>query len=237
LGEPGSQKEPRADFRPIKSIRVLFFGIILDSSDSGTKGGGASYPFTFQFSSLPSGTWSVIIASWQGAVRRQNLPRGIIACNDDRTMIIQEYYNRGLNNPPVCANFESHANNYAYSNHFEWHELNGEFADGNPHDPFGWITTGLIDGLEATRTSYGAAIYLSSGYRCPDGNASPTINGAVNSLHMRGRAADMYRNANHTWANEAEFNLLKAEADATNPAPTESLGYNTYANHHYHAAW
>jgi hypothetical protein len=40
--------------------------------------------------------------------------------------------------------------------------------------------------------------------------------------------------ASHTWS-EAEFNLLKAAADATNPV--ESFPYNRYADHHYHAAW
>jgi hypothetical protein len=47
----------------------------------------------------------------------------------------------------------------------------------------------------------------------------------------------MPRAAWSPWADEAEFNVLKAAADSTIPAPVESFGYNQYTNHHYHAAW
>jgi hypothetical protein len=50
---------------------------------------------------------------------------------------------------------------------------------------------------------------------------------------MHGQAADMY-SSDHAWT-EPEFNLLKAAADAT--GPIESFFWNTYADHHYHAAW
>lgn len=94
------------------------------------------------------------------------------------------------------------------------------------------MTTALAGGLEATRANYGAPVYLSSGYRCPHGNAQ--VGGVRDSLHVHGRAADMFRNASHTWT-EQEFNVLKAAAGATNPI--ESFAYNRYADHHYHVAW
>jgi hypothetical protein len=53
------------------------------------------------------------------------------------------------------------------------------------------------------------------------------------SYHVHGRAADMY-SAAHPWT-EAEFNLLKAAADSH--SPIESLFWNSYTDHHYHAAW
>jgi hypothetical protein len=51
---------------------------------------------------------------------------------------------------------------------------------------------------------------------------------------MHGRAADMHSNASRTWTEE-EFNRLKAAAEATHPV--QSSSYDTYPNHHYHAAW
>jgi Peptidase M15 len=94
------------------------------------------------------------------------------------------------------------------------------------------IRAALTTGLETTRTNYNrGGIRLTSGYRCPHGNAN--VGGVVNSLHVHGRAADMY-SADHTWT-ETEFNLLKAAADAT--GPIESFTWTEYDDHHYHAAW
>lgn len=94
------------------------------------------------------------------------------------------------------------------------------------------MTAALADGLEATRANYGAPIYLSSGYRCPHGNAQ--VHGVPNSLHRRGRAADMFRNASHTWT-EQEFDQLRRAALTT--GWVELLDWNTYADHHLHVAW
>jgi len=95
------------------------------------------------------------------------------------------------------------------------------------------VTLSGLDGLEATRTNYNrGGIRLSSGYRCPHGNDA--VDGVANSLHMQGRAADMY-SADHPWTEE-EFDLLKAAADATNPV--QSTDWDEYPNdRHYHAAW
>jgi len=94
------------------------------------------------------------------------------------------------------------------------------------------VTSGLTNGLEATRTNYNrGGILLTSGYRCPDGNAA--AGGVATSLHMHGRAADMY-SAAHSWTAE-EFRLLRDAANLT--GPTESFTWDTYDDHHYHAAW
>lgn len=57
--------------------------------------------------------------------------------------------------------------------------------------------------------------------------------GVNNSLHMQGRAADMY-SASYAWTEE-EFNLLRDAAMLT--GPTESLFWHSYSDRHYHAAW
>ena len=44
--------------------------------------------------------------------------------------------------------------------------------------------------LDPLRELYGHPIEVSSGYRCPKLNAA--VNGAINSQHMRGEAADIY---------------------------------------------
>ena len=44
--------------------------------------------------------------------------------------------------------------------------------------------------LDPLREAYGHPIYVSSGYRCPKLNAA--VNGAINSQHMRGEAADIH---------------------------------------------
>lgn len=151
-----------------------------------------------------------------------------IACEDERNDLLREYGEYGVTWVPSCEDYATSGG----SSNFGWNELNGGFSTGNPHYPWGIIQSSLTNGLEATRWNYGAAIYLSSGYRCPHGNYQ--VDGAPQSLHMQGRAADMYKNAEHSWT-EQEFNILKAAADAT--GPTESFFYNTYADHHYHAAW
>ncbi len=152
------------------------------------------------------------------------------ACGDERDTIIAEYAEHGVGFRPFCTSFR----NDGGSTNFHWSELNGGFQNGNPHNPWGIITIGLLNGLESTRVNYNrGGIRLTSGYRCPHGNAA--ANGKPQSLHMHGKAADMY-SSDHSWT-ETEFNLLKAAADATSPAPIESLFWGTYADRHFHAAW
>jgi len=152
------------------------------------------------------------------------------ACNDERDTIIAEYPQYSVTFRPFCHSFS----NGGDTAHFTWSELNGGFTDGNPHTNGYWgiVTAGLRNGLEATRTAYNrGAIRLTSGYRCPHGNASR--NGAEQSFHMQGRAGDMY-SWDHPWT-ETEFNLLKAAGDST--SPVESFTWTRYADRHYHAAW
>ncbi|MCC7125361.1 MAG: hypothetical protein IT178_10970 [Acidobacteria bacterium] len=152
----------------------------------------------------------------------------INTCGDHRGEIIGEYAQYNVNITPECYEFATTGG----SANFSWSELNGGFAGGNPHNPWGLVTNGLTDGLEQTRWNYNrGGINLTSGYRCPHGNAS--VGGVQNSYHVHGRAGDMY-SSNHPWT-EAEFDLLRNAALLT--GTIELLFWNSYPDHHLHAAW
>jgi uncharacterized protein YcbK (DUF882 family) len=94
----------------------------------------------------------------------------------------------------------------------------------------------LLDGLEMTADNYwynyAGDMYVTSGYRCPDGNSA--VGGVLNSYHTRGRAGDMYGVG--LW-NATEFGYLRESARLTMPHPVELLTWDWYADHHLHAAW
>lgn len=151
------------------------------------------------------------------------------SCGDDRDNIIDEYRGAQVAWTPNCNDFATSGD----SAHFTWRELNGGFAQGNQHEPWGIIMSALRTGLEATRTNYNrGGITLTSGYRCPVGNAN--VGGAPQSYHMHGRAADMY-SADHPWT-QTEFNRLRQAAVDTGNT-IEALFWTTYADRHLHAAW
>lgn len=149
-------------------------------------------------------------------------------CGDERTNIIKEYKTNNVNWTPSCGDIA----NSGGSEHFSWSELNGNFQDGNPHNPWGIVRSSLTTGLEATRSNFGAPIYLSSGYRCPHGNAS--VGGAAQSFHVHGRAADMYDNAQFQWTLE-RCEVVRRAAQET--GTVELLSCDHYADRHLHAAW
>ena len=162
------------------------------------------------------------------------------ACQDPVVdTMVQEYkttnYQRSLT--PTCTDFTSLAPSTHVTTNFTWSELNGGLQDGNPHYAWGMVNAKLTTGLEATRTIYNrGGISLSSGYRCPHGNASPSVAGSKTSYHMDGRAADMY-SSSKTWTQQ-EFALMRNAASNTSPSPVELLDWDTYPkNHHLHAAW
>jgi hypothetical protein len=153
-------------------------------------------------------------------------------CTDEeiRTMIA-EYETFEVDLRPTCGDFA----NTGGTTHFSWSELNGGWAQGNPHQPWGMVRLALTNGLEATRTNYNrGGIRLTSGYRCPHGNDA--VGGEPLSRHMHGQAADMY-SADHPWT-EQEFNLLRRAAARTRPRPFELLFWESYPeDRHLHAAW
>lgn len=156
-------------------------------------------------------------------------------CFDESDAMAAEYGDPAYGNSlrPYCFDFTTSGG----SANFLWTELNGGWSTGNPHPPWGMILTSLTDGLEATRTNYNRGrILLTSGYRCPAGNAA--VDGELNSKHTHGRAADMY-SAEHGGTNWtlAECGLLREAAEATSPGPAELLLCTRYTDRHLHAAW
>lgn len=151
-------------------------------------------------------------------------------CGDDRDVMADEYSTHGVNWAPACTDFTD----FGSTVNFSWSELNGGFSTGNPHQPWGHISGSLRVGLESTRSNYArGGIRLSSGYRCPHGNTAVGSTARQTSLHMHGRAADMY-SSDHLWT-EDEFNRLRLAASST--GPSELFQWSSYSDRHLHAAW
>lgn len=128
-------------------------------------------------------------------------PNGGTSCDDEQRRIANEYQNSSWvqgRAAPACTDIVKDGDGTA---NFTWAELNGCFQNGNPHNGYGWIQQSLRVGIETLRADwvgspvrrangYPAALWLSSGYRCPHGNAS--LPDATNSSwHMEGRAVDI----------------------------------------------
>jgi hypothetical protein len=152
--------------------------------------------------------------------------------------ILLEYVAYGVSPVPACHEFAP----FGGSAHFTWCELNGRCPSspphGNPHydsmtGMWGLIRPSLTSGLERARLYYGDAIMLTSGYRCPHGNQ--LVGGVGGSLHMQGRAADMYSTSGRYWTEEEFLVLQRAVRESGAVEYTES--YWTYADRHLHAAW
>ncbi|MFQ5737410.1 MAG: D-Ala-D-Ala carboxypeptidase family metallohydrolase, partial [Acidobacteriota bacterium] len=103
-----------------------------------------------------------------------------VNCGDQRDQIIQEYVDFGVNFTPGCSDFTQSINcqNIALSEYTQ-------------DDDFSWfiLRSSLCTGFNATRTNFGAAIPLSSGYRNPAANQR--VGGVQNSFHVKGTAVDM----------------------------------------------
>ena len=72
--------------------------------------------------------------------------------------------------------------------------------------------------LDPLREQYGHPIYVSSGYRCPKLNTA--VNGAINSQHMRGEAADIYAQCP---VPSAAIASRQPSPQPSQPAPSENL--------------
>lgn len=167
-------------------------------------------------------------------------------CDATQVAIAQEYddYDTGARQQPNCDDVEYNGDRSVY---FSWDELNGYWQEGNPHDRYGWVQQTLKTNLDALRVNWGGAIPLSSGYRCPHGNAS--IPGASRtSWHLEGRAGDIsvksLAGVSSNWdgmtAAERQrvrqiWDDLDGIADGLNALDTQP--FEEYADRHYHAAW
>ena len=130
----------------------------------------------------------------------------------------------GVNLNPDCDDFADSGD----SDEFTWSQLNGGFSTGNPHEPYGIVEQDLKDGLDYIATNYAnfEGVNLTSGYRCPHGNAA--VGGAKNSAHVHGRAGDLLRPG---WT-KAEFNDVKEVAKKAGAYKVSK--YEDYSDHHLH---
>ena len=65
-----------------------------------------------------------------------------------------------------------------------------EFACKDGSDPV-FISSELVDVLQAIRTHFGKAVTITSGYRTVAHNKSRSVNGSTYSQHLYGMAADI----------------------------------------------
>lgn len=164
---------------------------------------------------------------------------------------------------PSCDDIEHHTSGHQTATNFTWGELNGYFQEGNPHSSngggWGWVQSALPSGLQALRNDwaaaslggvYGPAVPLSSGYRCPHGNAS-IPNASNTSWHMAGLAADIsVRRIAQRHPNWGSFNAAQKEAkykevwewlhnETRHGTNTDqvSQNYDFYADRHFHIAF
>ena len=162
------------------------------------------------------------------------------ACNDERDRMFDEYATYGvIDRPASCTVFTTSGGTAEFS----WTQLNGGWADGNEHRPYGWIRGSLLNGLTQSSDNYWykffGSINVRSGYRCPAAN-SRLANAAAQSYHIRGRAADMYGLSmfgGNTRYSESAYNRLAESVLSTYPRPVEIFSYFQYTDHHLHAAW
>lgn len=90
--------------------------------------------------------------------------------------------------------------------------------------------------LEPARVSFGAPIYVTSGYRCPALNAA--VGGKITSQHLRGEAADLQvqgvknlRKLYNIIKSHGVFDQLLYETNKSG-AKWIHVSYTSYANRH-----
>ena len=91
---------------------------------------------------------------------------------------------------PSCFDFQS----WGGTPNFTWDEFMGGWLEGTEygaHYPYGIMDLGLMNAVQQMRDWNGAAIILSSGYRCPYGNRAAGSRYLRTSQHMYGTAVDI----------------------------------------------
>ena len=166
---------------------------------------------------------------------------GCTCPNEQQCKLATEYEERSTGFAFSCDQFA----NAGGSPHFSWAELNGGWAGGNEpeHAPWGYIDQFLPPILEALRllaradSSLGAPVlYISSGFRCPDGNFN-TPGAAPKSNHQGGIAVDI--STRRLWGHlhpdewRARYEVLRVLALSVG-FDDEELNFYTYSDHHLH---
>lgn len=147
------------------------------------------------------------------------------ANGDDRERLIMEYPAYNVTPTPGCSDFTQQSG----SQYFSFFELTG--------GSYSWaiLRNHLFTGMDATRTNYGEALTVTSGYRSPSHNAS--IPGASSSSrHMFGDAADVDnpRDDLETW-----LQICQAGRSANGVVEPRSISgtRHVHIQWHYHEGW
>ncbi|MFB3904471.1 MAG: D-Ala-D-Ala carboxypeptidase family metallohydrolase [Acidobacteriota bacterium] len=129
-----------------------------------------------------------------------------VVTQDGIDKLRQQYLDMQKNSVPDCGNF---APDRPPTPHFEFSE---GACDCRQHQWQLWL---IMDNLEAVRGSFGDAMVVNSGYRCPIHN-SHQPGAAVNSRHIYGMAADIdVRDFNGDGqVNRADWDILANAATA-----------------------
>jgi hypothetical protein len=121
---------------------------------------------------------------------------------------------------PLCDDFHQ----YTFSYWFSASEFNH-----NGYHSFFLLQNGLYLGADDTRNTYGSALVVTAGYRCPDKQNDINSDAVIGGRHSHGDAMDWASYSNDTiWTN------IRNAAN-TNGACVEPKLQSS--NNHVHADW
>jgi hypothetical protein len=146
------------------------------------------------------------------------------ATGDERERLITEYPAYNVTPTPNCSDFTQQSG----SQYFTFQQLTG--------GGYAWaiLRNDLFTGVDATRTNYGQAQTINSGYRSPFHNAS--VGGSSTSRHMFGDAADV-DNPNEDLTTCLQICQAGRGANGfIEPRSMSGLRY-VHIQWHYHEGW
>lgn len=102
------------------------------------------------------------------------------SCGDERTNIIQEYVNGGVDWTPSCGDFTQSVPTLSQYSFAQWNS--GDYS-------WAVLRESVVGNLYCVVNNYGSTPGFNSGYRNPVHNVN--VGGATNSRHVYGDAADL----------------------------------------------
>lgn len=148
-------------------------------------------------------------------------------CGDARDGLAKEYDDDriwGWGNWPCTRFSRSHS------------DLIGIGADGyhSHHEGYGLVSPALPAGIAKTEARFNISMVYTSGYRCPEKNATVSeSDNPYRSHHIFGQAVDFYTATG--WTAELKAAIHKWGSDKANAA--ESRNYPLSEGNHNHLAW
>lgn len=173
--------------------------------DTTATGSSSPQPFHFNFDSLPAGTWSYIYIAWGGAALTPSMPRTIISCGDDRTVLKNEYIQKGASYVPECGEFTHDDGDWGATHGSAYYSISNFLSvkhgggGGDLTHPVWTVVRDILAAkLDTLYSSYGAMTF-SRIYSCPTRNSQVSVE--ADSRHIYGDAADINAGGQTTWTN------------------------------------